>query len=100
MILTCQSVQRAYSLCGSIGSEMDVDCGRSYGFVSKQGFDRKEVSSIFVKVGTKSMPECMAGDPVFPPQPFFMQGDVPRDMFMVQRPGGIPLLGKEPIPGP
>ncbi len=65
---------------------MDIDCGRVYGFMSKQGFNGKKVCSVFIKMGTKSMAECMAGNPVFPPQLLFVQGNVMWDMLMVQRP--------------
>ena len=77
---------------------MDVDRGRSNRFMSKQGFDGKQIRAILIEVGTESVPEGMAGDPVFPSQPFFMQSDMMWDMLMVEGPGCIPLLCEQPVP--
>lgn len=66
--------------------------------MSKQGFDGKQIRAILIEVGTESVPEGMAGDPVFPSQPFFMQSDMMWDMLMVEGPGFIPLLCEQPVP--
>lgn len=46
-------------------SKMDIDRGGIQGFMAKQRFDGEQIRSIFVKMGTKSMAERMAGEPMF-----------------------------------
>ena len=45
---------------------MDIEQSGVQGFMSHKVFDRQEVSAVFIEMGTKRMPERMAGDPVFP----------------------------------
>lgn len=66
------------------------------GFMSHKGFDRQEVSAVFIEMGTKRMPERMAGDPVFPAEGIFMCAHMAHDIKGINRAGRIRLFWKKP----
>lgn len=66
------------------------------GFMSHKGFDRQEVSAVFIEMGTKRMPERMAGDPVFPAEGIFMCAHMAHDIKGIDRAGRIRLFWKKP----
>lgn len=64
--------------------------------MSHKGFDRQEVSAVFIEMGTKRMPERMAGDPVFPAEGIFMCAHMAHDIKGINRAGRIRLFWKKP----
>ena len=55
---------------------MDIDNGGTDRLMSHKGFYSKQVSTILVKMGAKSMAERMAGQSFWPAEPPFMFMDV------------------------
>ena len=75
MRLPSHTVKRADSITHTIGGKMHVKCSGMNGFVPQQGFNGKKVSSVFIKVCTKSVPERMAGKARFPAKTEFLCAD-------------------------
>ena len=74
---------------------MDIEQSGVQGFMSHKGFDRQEVSAVFIEMGTKRMPERMAGDPVFPAEGIFMCAHMAHDIKGINRAGRIRLFWKK-----
>lgn len=55
---------------------MDINRGRSQGFVSKVSLNGQKIRTIFIKVGSEGMSEGVAGNASGPSKPVFMFMDV------------------------
>ena len=78
---------------------MDIDNRGMDAPVSHEFLESKQVSSILIMVGCKSVPESMAGKAVFPTERIFMGMYKIRDTLMVNRFRRIPFLWKKPVTG-
>ena len=66
--------------------------------MSHKGFDRQEVSAVFIEMGTKRMPERMAGDPVFPAEGIFMCAHMAHDIKVsIGREGSVCFEKSQPV---
>ena len=79
---------------------MNINRGGIQGFMPKQSFDGEQVGTVFIKVGTKSMAERVAGKAYFPSKTSFMFMDMSGKVKGVNRLVRISLLGKEPAGRP
>lgn len=76
MVFTCQSVKRADGIADGITGKMDINSGGRQRFMSHKRFYGKQVGSVFIQMGTKSMTKGMTGKPAFPSEPVLMGMDV------------------------
>lgn len=89
-------IQRIFYFGKGRRSQMDIDGGGGEGSVSKISLDGQKISSVFIKMSTKSMAERMTGDTSWPPEPVFVFMNVPGQKKGIDRALGICLFRKEP----
>ena len=75
---------------------MNIEQGRIQGLVSHEIFDGQQVCPVFIKVGSKSVPERMAGDPVLPSKEIFMGPHMTADIKSINGTGRICLFREKP----
>ena len=83
---TSHPVEWADSGGRTISGEVDIDGSGIERFMSKEGLDGEEVSTVFIEVGAEGMPKGMAGEPPGPAEAFLMGMDVPGEEEGVNRP--------------
>ena len=66
---------------------MDIDESGVQRLMPHKIFDGQKVRPIFIEMGTKSMPEGMAGDPMLPSKGSFMGPHMAADLKGVDRAG-------------
>lgn len=79
---------------------MDVNEGGMQGFMPHQMLNCKQIRTILIKVGAKSMTERMGGQPVFPSKPCFVLGYPAHNIEGTAGSAFIPLGEKEPVVRP
>lgn len=94
---TSDPVKRRGDISGLVRGKMNVDQGRIQGLVSHEIFDGQQVCPVFIKVGPKSVPERVAGDPVLPSKEIFMGSYMTADIKSINGTGRIGLFRKKPF---
>ena len=56
---------------------MHIDGSGRQRLMSHKSLNGKQIHAVLIEMGSKSMAEGMAGNPVFPAQPVFMCMDMP-----------------------
>ena len=97
MVSTSDPVIRRGDISGLVRVKMNVDQGRIQGLVSHEIFDGQQVCPVFIKVGSKSVPERVAGDPVLPSKEIFMGPHMTADIKSINGTGRIGLFRKKPF---
>ena len=95
---TSHAVKRTDSAAGSTATcQVDINGGRGNRLMSHKSFDSEQIGAVFLRVGTESVSERMAGDTLGPAQAAFMLMDVSGEEESVN--GFIPSgLLREKIP--
>lgn len=75
---------------------MDIDESGIQRLMPHKIFDGQKVRPIFIEMGTKSMPEGMAGDPMLPSKGSFMDPHMAADIKGVDWAGRICLFREKP----
>lgn len=78
---------------------MNIEQSRIQGLMSHKIFDGQQVCPIFIKIGSESMPERMACDPVLPAERFFIGANMLHDVKGINIPGRIGLFWEKPAAG-
>ena len=76
--------------------KVDIDRCRFQRFMTHQGFDRQEIGSVFIKVGSESMAEGMAGKAFRPAKILFVRSDMTGKEEGIDWPGRIRLFREKP----